>query len=933
MGSSVIRNYRITQNKRKKQTTFELYPHPVEVLTPAGWQDIESELQDILKKSQTPGYELTEDEKNLHTEYMELLGMYGENKIASSIVLDTLDIDNIEIVGRDRVKHVLDAETREEIPFVREFAYVYGAANTSGIIILPYDNYDQVYTVSDADEDGVGELSYVKSKEETNAVRPYYEKVDGKTYIYVNHFSGGGGTQTDPYIVSTEQDLFNVRNAKNAWYLQTADITMGSYQSGAGWTPIMDFAGRYDGGGFSIKSLYINSTSDNVGLFGSIAGGMVHNLRLVNPNVVSTGTNVGSFVGYGYNVRLLNCNVIGGTVQGNGSVGGIVGLAYGDNRYNTPIGSYVYLSYCYNYKCNVRSSGDMAGGLVGRHVNVAYGTLFMESCYSTGKVEDITIAKDRSLISGDVGTSNTLTMTNCFWDIEKSGRSSGAGTGLSTAEMKKKSSYVNFDFQNYWHIDQNYNEGYPEHRHFIRYANGDGSKANPFLIYTEFDLVQMRWWRHGFNFRFEDDIKMISYQSGNGFNPLGFPLTGKYDNWKSNVDGNGRSISNMFIYRVADIHVSLFGTVEGATIKNLDIIDPNVTGSQYVSPLGTLTTDAKVMNCHSNTFNASSIKGTYTGGLIGSVGANSVTEDSSANVSTSTSNYGGGFVGAVSGAAITRRCYSAGKAENTGGYLGGFFGTIAQSSTCLIEDCFSITEVNGTYVGLFGGYCGGYTNGSMVRRCLAYGKGYASVALVGFLRDRDSSYPPDKWNENYWDKTINPTAAVSLYSVAKTTTEMKAQSVFDSAKGWDWTSVWIISDKYNNGYPVLRKLVPLDLPILGFRNEFGKYYTDNAGEPIRHLEFGTMIASQTSVPRPVWLQNNADFNVNNMRVYVDRSTVAKGMKVELSIAETPFIPLDDLTFSGTYAKGAAAKFYVRLGSDISVKTGGTFDLRAKASPV
>ena len=68
-----------------------------------------------------------------------------------------------------------------------DFLWVDGVSSP-GIIILPRDNYDHVFIASGAyDNPKIIEIG------RSPPVRPYYEIKDGKTFIYVDHFSGGGG--------------------------------------------------------------------------------------------------------------------------------------------------------------------------------------------------------------------------------------------------------------------------------------------------------------------------------------------------------------------------------------------------------------------------------------------------------------------------------------------------------------------------------------------------------------------------------------------------------------------------------------------------------------------------------------------------------------------------------------------------------------------
>lgn len=86
----------------------------------------------------------------------------------------------------------------------------------------------------------------------------------------------GTGTQLDPYIITTPQDLYDVRNNMTAYYELGADIDMSSWGN---WTPIGNtgspFNGYFDGKGHTISNLLIDvlpsmPTYIYIGLFGYV---------------------------------------------------------------------------------------------------------------------------------------------------------------------------------------------------------------------------------------------------------------------------------------------------------------------------------------------------------------------------------------------------------------------------------------------------------------------------------------------------------------------------------------------------------------------------------------------------------------------------------------------------------------------------------------
>ncbi len=186
-----------------------------------------------------------------------------------------------------------------------------------------------------------------------------------------------------------------------------------------------------------------------------------------------------------------------------------------------------------------------------------------------------------------------------------------------------------------------------------------------------------------------------------------FPFTGVFD-------GNGHTISN-FSYTSTDTnYVGLFGYVEGAEIKDLGLIAPDVdaAGGEYVGSL-VVSNGGTIINCY---VEGGSVSGrNYVGGLVGRnygtitncyaqggsvmgsgsgvgglVGWNTGTiTDCYATVSILVNTNVGGLVGSNSGR-ITK-CYSAGSISGMT-YVGGLVGT---NSYGTIANCYSKSNVVG----------------------------------------------------------------------------------------------------------------------------------------------------------------------------------------------------------------------------------------------
>lgn len=897
-----VRNYTIEViNGKVHIKTFNI---PVQILVDGEWKNV----KDVV----------AEEDLSL------LYDIFQEVHMNSEIILDTDDPTGISVRSRERVPKLPEQIYAAGIDLPREFTWVDGAKDISGVIILPQDDYDKVFIATDPDDDGYPEIVLIPPKTEENQERPYYEKKDGKTYIYVNHFSGGGGTQNAPYIVANEDDLNNVRANLGAYYVQTADILMTKFQTGQGFAPINQFRGYYDGRGFEIKDLYMNRSEHYVGLFGDQTGGIIKRVKLVNVTVKANNYDyVGALAGQSSG-DIFDCAVVSGTVEGRSQVGGLVGRKQGRD-----------IQRCYSH-ADVIGYGNVVGGLIGHSNIVSTG---IRQCLSTGKVMDGTIGKTVTNIGGFLGSGSCH--SDNFFNIETSGMSVSAGSavGMGTNDLRKQSTYEakGWDFDiDFYMKDARLNKGYPENRRFWRYKKGKGTPSDPFLIYTLEELNQVRHFQYA-NFRLENDITIDYPTTGRGFMPIGYwgDTTGwNGDSFDGVFDGNGKTIGGLYINRPTEDYMALFRYMRGV-VKNLNVVDAKVYGRDYTAGLvGRTSTKvdnsrAEIINCRVIGFNGSEIRGNQcTSGLIGYAHYVDITNCLVENVLIFGGEYSSGFVGLVErdvniSKSASRKCV-VGTVR-----VGGFLGDLTNQQNVTITDCYARNELTGASG--FGGFVarmsGAANRNVKFERCLSASYAYDGSDCPFFNFVFGDGFQVVNC---FYDRTLANSSSTRGGAQPKYTPEMKHPSTFTA---FDLVDTWVLDPQYNDGYPELIIFIPIKPPILGFRNQFGDYYTDAQGNILRYLEFGTLVAGSTSDTLPVWLQNNADFPVKDMRVWVDDPTVAPGITVELSLSNNPFLPTDEIVFGGAVAVGEARKFYVRFSSDVTVTSGGTFDLKAKASPV
>jgi hypothetical protein len=220
-----------------------------------------------------------------------------------------------------------------------------------------------------------------------------------------NRFSGkGSGTPDDPYIITNVKQLQEMKYDLKAHYVLGNDIDASetkNWNNGQGFEPIGDkdnpFTGSFDGRGYKIYNLYINTTRDFVGLFGYVGKeGIIKNVGLENVKISSTGYDVGGLIGHN-DGTVSNCYSTG-SVNGQDFVGGLVGGNGGT------VGT---VSNCYS--TGSVNGQDFVGGLVGFNGGT------VSNCYSTGSVNG------RGVVGGLIGW-NSGKVSNCYSTGSVNGR-------------------------------------------------------------------------------------------------------------------------------------------------------------------------------------------------------------------------------------------------------------------------------------------------------------------------------------------------------------------------------------------------------------------------------------------------------------------------------------------------------------------------------
>lgn len=186
----------------------------------------------------------------------------------------------------------------------------------------------------------------------------------------LGNFVGGDGTEQNPYLIVTTEDLNNVRNNLTAFYKLTKSLDLNSIL----WEPIVDFKGGFDGTDKIISNLKIQSLDNRqyVGFFANCEDASLKNIHIEKANIIGNANTGGIFAGNLYNSNVQNCSVNGSIeLSGFCNAGGFAGVIEGEGSVS---------------KCaakNVNVSARIASGFA---FVLAVPTV---NCYATGTISGL----------------------------------------------------------------------------------------------------------------------------------------------------------------------------------------------------------------------------------------------------------------------------------------------------------------------------------------------------------------------------------------------------------------------------------------------------------------------------------------------------------------------------------------------------------------
>ncbi|TVQ37607.1 MAG: hypothetical protein EA370_06810, partial [Wenzhouxiangella sp.] len=258
------------------------------------------------------------------------------------------------------------------------------------------------------------------------------------------------------------------------------------------------------------------------------------------------------------------------------------------------------------------------------------------------------------------------------------------------------------------------------------FSGGNGTADDPWQISNPAELDALRNYlgsEHADkHFILVADIDLWGYGEADGWQPIGSNLTGQ--RFHGSVDGDGHVIRNLTVARPGSGFQGLFGSLENASIRNLDLASAHVVGLDDVGALSGRSSNSLI----DGVVISGQVEGRRRiGGVVGQFGGGTV-HRSGAMVEVHGQNEVGGLVGRMTGlATLVAQSHAAGQIHVVGGTAGGLVGYLDGAS---IADCYSQAGVSGGSIrgGLIGWV---QSSNSIIARCYVAGPVSGEGSSIG----------------------------------------------------------------------------------------------------------------------------------------------------------------------------------------------------------
>lgn len=365
----------------------------------------------------------------------------------------------------------------------------------------------------------------------------------------------------------------------------------------------------------------------------------------------------------------------------------------------------------------------------------------------------------------------------------------------------------------------------------------DGTAEHPYLIETIDDLAKIGTtdeWAMDKSYKLMNDLDFnvessyesdsVNYVNGKFTSGEGWETIGSFTDEDNNnpfmgtFDGNGNTISHLFINRNRDFQ-GLFGYADGAEIKNLGMLDANISGNQYVGGIvglaaGTSVNSISITDCYST----GNITGNNcVGGIVGfayigristcyATGAVRATGSEAVDV--------GGIVGGARGSTISA-CYVTGDISGEDGVGGvvGFVdsttiydsyaigdisgghnagGVVGRMYDSVLSACYATGDVSGT-INVYGGVGGivGEVHNSTISSCSAFNESVTRSTDVNRVVGTNYGCTLSNNHANA-NMLVNGTMELSLEATTLSGADIEGMTSIgvEPLSSWDFESTW-----------------------------------------------------------------------------------------------------------------------------------------------
>lgn len=299
------------------------------------------------------------------------------------------------------------------------------------------------------------------------------------------------------------------------------------------------------------------------------------------------------------------------------------------------------------------------------------------------------------------------------------------------------------------------------------YSGGEGTQDNPFILKNIDDLKEFAStsidWAEDVYLRLDADIDAST---------LDTPIASKGSPFRGHFDGAGHSISNLSLTETAvGEAVGLFGGLKNGEIKNLGVVNADITGSTYAGILVGYATSGTIKACYTT----------------GAVNATSVCT--------------GGLVGENAGAVISD-CYSGAAVSNTADCA---VGGIVGKNAGVIQNVYASGPVKG--LDFVAGVAG--ANYGNIRHSVALNSSVTSSMNYSARFSGNSDSRNIVSENNAWTDIISGSGSWSAYGYPATlraANDLSSLALFRQVTGWDFDNIWEWRTESGKSYPALRKV-------------------------------------------------------------------------------------------------------------------------------